>query len=226
MMAAAADSSTLDSSNTLGLFEELGWPDAAIIIILMIGIIVGRRRGMSTELLSVLQWISIVIVGGIGYEYVSPLLMSGGMLSPYFANIVAYLLVAVFFKLVFSGIRRYLGEKLFGGTVFGVLEYYLGMLGGMVRFACVIIFCLALLNARLYSPKEMADMRKYQQENFGSISFPTPMTLQENVFRNSLTGPLVKNSLSMLMIKPTAPGGGSADSMKARRERDVFDTMK
>jgi hypothetical protein len=52
------------------------------------------------------------------------------------------------------------------------------------------------------------------------------MTLQENVFQGSLTGPFVKSSLSILMIKPTAPGGGSGDSIKARRERDVFDTMK
>ena len=47
--------STLDLS--------FNWFDLCVLAMLIVGIVIGRKRGMSLELLSVLQWLVIVFVG-------------------------------------------------------------------------------------------------------------------------------------------------------------------
>ena len=92
-----------------------------------------------------------------------------------------------------------------GSDIFGRGEYYLAMPACMVRFACILVSMLALLNARYYSPEEIANANQYQKENFNSDLFPTPQTLQYTIFEKSFTGPYIKQYLGFLLIKPTPP---------------------
>src|SRR5437762_2833847 len=78
---------------------------------------------------------------------------------------------------------------------------------GVVRFSCMLLAVLAVLNARYYSPKEVRAAEKYQNEWYGTNFFPTLQTVQSDVFEKSLTGPWIKENLSFFLIKPTAPGG-------------------
>jgi uncharacterized membrane protein required for colicin V production len=227
LLAAAAGGNPASKADGLvDMLGVLGWPDAAAVIVLGIGLIMGRRRGMSAELLGIIQWLLIVILGGFFYESVSQLIMLSGLFGQLLSNVLAYVAIAIALKLIFSSIKRMVGEKIVGANVFGRLEYYLGMLAGMLRFGCVLFFILSLLNARLYLPTEIAEMKKYQHDNFGDISFPTMMELQESVFKNSLTGSVLRNTLSGIMLKPTPVAKENKDTLKARRERDVFDAMK
>src|SRR2546422_4577368 len=43
----------------------INWFDLFVLVMLVVGIFVGRKRGMSLELLSVLQWLMIVFVAAI-----------------------------------------------------------------------------------------------------------------------------------------------------------------
>ena len=52
---------------------------------------------------------------------------------------------------------------------------------------------------------EIAANEKYQQEMYGSEFFPGLNALQTDVFTKSLTGPLIKQYLEVLFIKPTPP---------------------
>jgi hypothetical protein len=79
------------------------------------------------------------------------------------------------------------------------------MLGGMVRFSCILIAAIALLNARYYNPVEIKADQKYQNDVYGSNFFPTLYEIQSQVFERSLTGPWIRNQLGFLLIKPTAP---------------------
>jgi uncharacterized membrane protein required for colicin V production len=226
LAAVAGGKKPTDADAFVDLFGGLGWPDAAVVIVLAVGLLLGRRRGMSAELLGVIQWLLIVILGGFFYDTVGQLFMLSGLLNQFYCNVLGYVTIAIALKLIFSSIKRMVGEKMVGANVFGGLEYYLGMMAGMLRFACALFFTLSLLNARLYLPTEVAEMKKYQHDNFGDISFPTMMEVQESVFKYSLTGPLVKSTLSGIMLKPTPITKDNKDSLKARRERDVFDAMK
>src|SRR6266853_1921475 len=107
--------------------------------------------------------------------------------------------------IVFAGIKRALGGKLLGSDLFGKAEYYLGMGSGLVRFTCMLLAALALLNARYFSPAEVKAMENFQNDVYGSNFFPTLHSVQSAVFERSLLGPWIKENLSFLLIKPTEP---------------------
>ena len=71
--------------------------------------------------------------------------------------------------------------------------------------AASLIAFLALINARLYSSKEIAAREAYQEDVYGSEFFPGLNNLQNDVFEKSFVGPHVKEYLSFLLIKPTPP---------------------
>jgi uncharacterized membrane protein required for colicin V production len=180
--------------------------DLLIIAVLTAGIVRGRKHGMSEELMSLLTWLAILFVCATVYEPGGELLRQFtslfGRLSCYLA---AYVGGALLLLLLFAGIKRALGGKLLGSDIFGRSEYYLGMASGVVRFSCMLLAALALLNARYFSPIEVRTMEKFQDDVYGSNFFPTLQSLQATVFDKSLTGPWIKENLGFLLIKPTEP---------------------
>lgn len=201
--------------------------DLLVLALVAYGVFRGRKRGMSEELLDVLQWLLIVVLGAMFYSPLGKLVQGSGAFSPLFSDIVAYVLIALILKLTFSMIKRNVGEKLVHSDAFGRFEYYLGMLAGSVRCLCILIFALSFLHAKYISDAERAATAKMQQDNFGSISFPTIGSLQQSIFYESYSGQFIKKNLKEQLIKPT---GGSApppsDSIGRRRERAVEEVMK
>lgn len=194
----------------------LNWFDLAVVTVLLLGIRQGQKNGMSGELIPLLKWLVIVLVAGHGYEPLGRWLMANSPFGLLTCYILAYLLSALGVMAVFSLAKRLVGGKLVGSDAFGRAEYYLGMGAGMLRFACVLLAGLALLNARLYTDAEVRAMQRFQKEMYGSNFFPTLQTLQREVFTASFLGPMVKQYCSSLLIRPTPPGG--KDLRKARRE--------
>jgi hypothetical protein len=180
--------------------------DFVVIVVLGMGIAKGRKRGMSEELLSLLTWLAILFGCAAVYEpggqMVAQFTSMFGRLACY---LVAYVGGALLVMLLFAGIKRGLGGKLLGSDIFGRAEYYLGMGAGLVRFSCVLLVGLALLNARYFNPLEVRAMEKFQDDVYGSNFFPTLHSLQTTVFDKSLSGPWIKQNLGFLLIKPTEP---------------------
>ncbi|HOX57313.1 MAG TPA: CvpA family protein [Candidatus Paceibacterota bacterium] len=180
--------------------------DLVLIVVLMTGIYRGRKHGMSEELLSLLTWLGIVFGCAFLYQPGAQLI---GEFTSLFGQLTCYLLAyvigALLVVMLFIGIKRALGGKLLGSDVFGRAEYYLGMGSGLVRFSCILLAVLALLNARYFSPTEVRAMEKFQNDLYGSNFFPTLHTVQATVFDKSLTGPWIKENLGFLLIKPTEP---------------------
>ena len=180
--------------------------DLAVVAMLIAGLARGRKHGMSEELMSLLSWLAILFGCAAVYE-------PGGELLEQFTSLfdrlscylLAYILGAVLVLLLFAGIKRGLGGKLLGSDIFGRSEYYLGMGAGLVRFSCVLLAALALLNARYFNPIEVRAMERFQDDVYGSNFFPTLHSLQATVFDKSLTGPWIKENLGFLLIKPTEP---------------------
>jgi len=180
--------------------------DLVVIVVVIAGIARGRKHGMSEELLSLLQWLAILFGCAALYEPGGLMLGSvSGMLGRLSCYLLAYVGCALLVVLVFALIRRLLNGKLLGSDVFGRSEYYLGMLSGLLRFSCMLLAALALLNARYFSPLEVRAMEKFQDDVYGSNFFPTLHSVQAAVFDRSLTGPWIKENLGFLLIKPTEP---------------------
>lgn len=183
------------------------WFDIFLLIWLVLGVFRGRKRGMSEELITFIQWIAIVLAGAFAYRPLGNLLHQHRFCGLLTAYILSYITIGIIVSAIFVGVKRAIGGKLIGSDVFGKSEYYLGMPAGMLRFACMLLAALALLNARFYSRQEILAAQNFQKDVYGSEFFPGLQTIQSIVFEQSLAGPPLKKYLRMLLIVPTAPEG-------------------
>src|SRR4051812_48068616 len=111
--------------------------DGFFIVFLAVGILRGRKRGISEELLDVIQWIGVIIGAALAYPGIGALLINYAKFPPLLANVMAYIFAAGAIVFLFKNLKRGVGEKLVQGDAFGRFEFYLGMLAGMVRFFCI-----------------------------------------------------------------------------------------
>jgi hypothetical protein len=130
------------------------------------------------------------------------------------AYLSAYILIVVVIAIFFSLIKGPLRVRLEGSTFFGSTEYYYGMISGIIRYACILIFTLAMLNAPYYSAAEIQATKAYNNRWFGGglagysgDYFPTISELQITVFKDSLTGPFIHSNLNVLLVNSVPPGG-------------------
>lgn len=178
------------------------WFDGVVLVLLTVGCLRGRKRGMSEELLSLCQWLAIVVIGSLYCEWLAHHFLRITGMPPAWAKLIAYVLLLSGNILAVTLIKKAVGEKLVGSDLFGRLEYYLGIVAGMIRYACMIIAFLAVMNIPYYSPQEVAATRKANQETYGSVSLPNFIDLQIDILHLSYTSKLVKENLETLLIKP------------------------
>jgi hypothetical protein len=195
----------------------INWFDILVIAVLLVGYTRGRKHGMSKELLHVMKWMAVVLIAAIGYEPLGFWLDSMLHLGKLTSYVIAYSLIAGVIMLMFIWVNDTLGRKLAGTDTFGKGEFYLAMPAGMLRFACIMLALLALLNARLYRTAEIKAMQKFQDDNYGSQFFPTLASVQTEVFEDSFVGPQVRKYMSFLLIKPTSPGAAAQNSTASSR---------
>jgi uncharacterized membrane protein required for colicin V production len=181
--------------------------DLILVGFLGFGIWRGRVHGMSEELMLLLKWMIVLAAASFLYDPLGTLLSSNSPLSLLTCYLIAYVCIGLFVIGVFALLKHGLGGKLIGSDIFGGAEYYLGMGAGVVRFSCILLAGLALLNARYISPAEVKAMEYYQNDVYGSNFFPGLHSAQATVFERSLTGPWIRDHLSFLLIKPTQPVG-------------------
>lgn len=210
MIAASAPSVT-----TNGL--PVNWFDAAVLVLLVFGLFRGRKNGMTRELGPMLQWLAVVIAAGLTYGLVAGFYANQcGLKGKLLTALLGYLSITAMLFLMFTPIKQTLKKRAENGGLFGGSEYYLGMLSGLFRYACIIVFTLALLNARSYTAAEIAAKKAYNERWYGGGMYsgnymPDLHTAQDAVFKQSFSGPYIQSYLGMLLIQ-TGPGSGGAGS--------------
>ncbi len=177
--------------------------DVLLALVLVGGILHGRKHGLSAELLSTAKWVTLLLVCAVTYRAAGTLVASTGLFDLLTCYLFCYLGTALAVFLIFSVLERRLAPKLVGSDIFGRSEYFLGMGFGLVRFTSMVFVGLALLNAREFSRFELVKDQKYQEDNYGSNIFPGLHSLQAAVFERSLTGAFIKDDLGFLLIQPT-----------------------
>lgn len=178
--------------------------DVLLALVLVSGFVHGRKHGLSVELLSTAKWLALLLLCAVSYRFSGKLIASTGLFDLLTCYVFAYLGTALAVFLVFSVVERRWAPKLVGTDFFGRSEYFLGMGFGALRFMSILFVGLALLNARLFSPSELRNIDRYQEENYGSHVFPGLHSLQTAVFERSLTGAFIKEDLGFLLIEPTS----------------------
>lgn len=208
--------------------KESNWFDLVLVVVLLVGMIMGRRRGMSEELLPLLQWLIIIYAGGMAYRPFGAMVKQYTGLSLLSGYIIVYLLTAVLVKAAFAFLKRSIGEKMVGSDVFGRLEYPLGMLAGAVHYGAILLFCLSLLNAPYISAAEKKATAKTQKDNFGDISFPTLGSIQDGVFEQSFSGKYIKQYFKEQLMEQQSGTGTDLrqkEGIGRQRERAVDDII-
>jgi hypothetical protein len=198
---------------------SFNWFDVAVIIILAFGLFRGRKNGMSRELLPALQWVVLVLVCGLGYSLVAELFRNATSLDQLTSDVLGYLLLASVVWLLTGIPKHKFADRLAVSNFFGGSEFYLGMLVGMVRYACIVLAALALLNAPIYTTAEIEAHAAYAQRWYGGGMqgysgdyFPTLQSVQEQVLQRSFTGPCVKKYLKPLLINTVQPATQKSSS--------------
>ncbi|MGC9940220.1 MAG: CvpA family protein [Verrucomicrobiota bacterium] len=190
--------------------------DLALAGILCFGFWRGRKNGMTKEILPAIKWVVLVAACTLGYAWLGGMFIQWGIVKSLFGNffkeqtaafVTAYLAIALVVYAIFCLIKNAFREKVDGSNAFGSGEYYLGMLSGTVRYACMTVFFLALLNAPVYTLADVHNRQEFNNRWFGgglegySGDFiPSIDEVQAGVFKNSLLGPAIKNNLSVLLI--------------------------
>ncbi len=202
----------------------VGWVDFVTLLVICIGIVRGRKRGLSEELLDTIMWVIIIVAGAFLYRTMGDFLIQKPILSLLTYYMLSYIVVALTVKIIFVLIKRKFGQKMVESDMFGRLEFYGGMAAGVVRLSCVYLFVLSLLHAPHYSEEFWANRAKEVDYNYGSDFFPHPCKIQRSVFQNSFTGKNAEKYLSILLIEET---DGSArairddTSLAKRNERKI-----
>jgi uncharacterized membrane protein required for colicin V production len=191
---------------------SFNWFDVAVIVILAFGLFRGRKNGMSRELLPAFQWVALVLVCGLGYSPVARIFRNATSLNQLTSDVLAYLLLASVVWVLTSIPKHKFADRLAVSNFFGASEFYLGMFMGIIRFACILLAGLALLNAPFYTTADIEAHAAYVQRWYGggmqgySGDFiPSLQNVQEQVLEKSFIGPCVKKYLRPLLINTVQP---------------------
>ncbi len=179
--------------------------DVIVLAVLVIGLMRGRKHGMSEELVGLITWLAVVAGCAFVYEPAGEWFAKTSPFSLLACFIMVYIAAALLILSIFAFCKSRIGGKLVGSDIFGRAEYYLGMGSGVVRLACMLLAFLALLNARYFTPMEVKAMEAFQNDVYGSNYFPTWHTAQAFVFEKSFSGGWIRDHLGLLLIKPTQP---------------------
>jgi hypothetical protein len=177
--------------------------DILLVVVLVAGLVHGRKNGVSIELPGMIKWVTLMLVCAAVYGPAGGLIAGFGEFDLLPCYLSAYLAAALLMFLLFSILERRLLPRLQESDFFGRSEYFLGMGSGMLRYGSILLVGLALLNAREFSPLEVRAMEQYQEDNYGSQVFPGLHTLQDAVFEHSFTGAFIRDDLGFLLITPT-----------------------
>ncbi len=177
-----------------------GWFDGVMIILIIIGLLRGKKRGMSAEFLDLIQWLIIIAGGGALNQPLGTMLAQASGMKLNIAALLVYVGFAILMKTIFIMFKGGIGKKLAGSELFGGMEYYLGMFAGMVRYACMGLAVVAMVNAWDITDVQVNDALASQKKELGKVYFPPPVAIQYSLCKESFVGTFVKHHLPTLLV--------------------------
>lgn len=184
--------------------------DFVVLIVAIVGLVRGRRRGMSQEVLGLFAWLGFVFGGAYMCHDFGKEVARLTTLSFMWANIATYLATGSVILFAAYMIKTALRDRLAQSDFFSSLEYPLGMLAGIIRYLCMLLVIISVIHAPLITEQDRAKTAKIQSDAFGNIAFPTLGEIQQAIFANSLTGKQLESSMSYVLIPKTADAGDEA----------------
>jgi uncharacterized membrane protein required for colicin V production len=180
---------------------HLNWFDLVVITWLVIGIFRGRKNGMSQELLPLFQWIAVIIVASLTYMPAARMLVHYTGLTLLPCLLISYVFIGTMVYALLGKLKPMLDKTFQDGDYFGGGEYYMGMTSGVIRFTCIIVALLAMMNARIITKSERDATLRMQEKNFEGVRFPTYGEVQYAMLFESTSGSFIRDYMSNFLIQ-------------------------
>jgi uncharacterized membrane protein required for colicin V production len=201
--------------------------DGFVLIWLIVGLLRGRKRGMTQEFLPCFKWLGIVLLGGYFNQPLAALIRqyAGAAYDVQWSCISAYALIALAVSLLFALFKHLLGDKLTGSDVFGRYEYYLGILAGLIRYACMLLAVLAIMHSRIITKAETDAIDAQMKKNLEDIHPPQYAygCFEQAIFFQSFSGKFVQADLSGLLLPTVLPKARPATESMKKKLQDAVD---
>jgi len=198
-----------------------GWFDVALVAILAFGVWRGRKNGMTKEILPMFHWLATVIVCGLAYEMAGQLILNFSGWGWTDCLLLGYFSLMLLVYLAFQFLKKIFQPRLTGSNFFGSSEYYLGMVSGAIRYACLVFVALALLNAPFYTAADILKSKEFShrwfgggEEGFSGDFFPTFQSVQAGVFEKSWSGKFIKDYAGVMLVNSVDAGARSSAPKK------------
>jgi uncharacterized membrane protein required for colicin V production len=205
----------------LGLSVSVAWFDILVILVVLVGFRSGKKHGISEELLPVLQWLGIAGLGALLHGPMGRFIAGFTHLSLFWSHLLVYFAVAAVVVVLFIWLKNAVGGKLLESDHFGRHEYSLGILAGVIRYLCMLLVVIAVLNARYHSPAEAAAIERAREKSDVKIAMlPALSRVQSDVFGHSESGKFIARRAGFLLIKATPYDSGSLREGGIGRERE------
>ncbi|MCD6048621.1 MAG: hypothetical protein K0Q55_24 [Verrucomicrobia bacterium] len=177
--------------------------DIVILILIISGLLYGRKRGLSVELLPLAHWLTLVIVCGTFSEPIGAPIAALIEIQPNAAFVFVYLILAGAVTYGFWTLSRTVAKGLPGSKCFGEAEFPLGAVAAAIRFVTILFVGMALTSAQYIPEEDLAEPRfAFQTEE---NSFPDPAELHRGVFVRSWGGRWLKHNFGHWLIAAQPP---------------------
>lgn len=203
--------------------DHINYFDIAILALALLGFIRGRKHGISVELVPLAKWLCVLVVGRLLGPIVGGWLayfkLSSNQQLQYGYSIVIFTNLLIFFLL-----RNTNKEAVAGKNLFGSLEYYLGMLAGVLRYLAIILVFSVFMAAPTYTPAYRASITDFNKKVFGgglyagSFFFDLP-TIQDYMFKDSKAGPWIHENISWIFLSDTSI---KSTKLQPKRQPHIF----
>ena len=175
--------------------------DLVVLIWLAVGLFRGWRNGVSLEVLLLPQWVAAIVVGAVVYPYLGGLIIRMTNCSAVEGARWGYVAPALVAYAMASRLRHFVGNRLADADMFGKAEFRLGAIFGLLRFACMALVVIALIDA--YLPAEWETQNKGAKlEGVGGYSV-NPVQIQREALLHSWTCRLSRAYLKPALIWPS-----------------------
>ncbi len=125
--------------------QEVNWVDIGIITVIALFALIGVIRGFVREALSLLTWVTAMIVGILFYEQISDLFFTS-ITIVLIRHALAFVLL-VLSTLILGGIINYLAGKFVKSTKSNVPDHIMGTFFGAAKGAAIISISVVLVNS-------------------------------------------------------------------------------
>ena len=184
-------------------FIRYYWFDLITLIVVISGLLYGRKRGLTLELVPLLHWITLIIVCGTFYAPIGAPIARWVEIQPNEAYVFVYLFLAVLVSYGFWTIKRTIAKGLPGSKCFGDAEFPLGAAAAAVRFVCIQFACLALISAQYVPAEELSEQPYFYQAEPGAL--PSPAAVQRGIFLRAKSGRWLKYYFGKWLIAAEPP---------------------